>query len=333
VGQIRSHIVPQSWLRLFARGERIAIRHRPDDRRTVANVTKALVEKDFYGRQRPDGTHSSDVEAAMSAIESRAPGVLREIEHRLPLTLNDKGLLAEFFALQAVRGPAWRDWHRTKVAEMVTEYRSTRVMQLPSGIVLPLQQRDIDAVESFYLGRTETLKQMLELIPKVATVMGCMHWVVLEFEDDLVATSDEPVVQWPLRSVVRRPGGPGLGIGVRSTLEIRVPISARRAVVMSWVDEADADAIVPVGPEAATNLNSFTRSQSRRQWVHHPDVAVEVSAEALPALSLQLHAGAYSSERAIRSQRRAHADELTTPMLGEPQTELAVLEVTAAARA
>jgi hypothetical protein len=44
---------------------------------------------------------------------------------------------------------------------------------------------------------------MLELVPKVATLLGHMHWTLLRFGRDRLATSDCPVVPWPLADRAR----------------------------------------------------------------------------------------------------------------------------------
>jgi len=99
-------------------------------------------------------------------------------------------------------------------------------------------EADIEAVGAALRGDVGRLRKMLELVPKVATLLGHMHWTLLRFGRDRLATSDCPVVPWPLADRVGEPG-PLPWSGIREMVEIRFAVSPRLALVMTWLDEDD----------------------------------------------------------------------------------------------
>lgn len=104
----RHHTVPQFYLRRFANGERIATVRLPGDQRFVQSVRKAASETNFYAVVgHEDGP---DVfEKLLSSIEGDASRAFGRIASGTwPLEQADRWTLANFVALQAVRGPEQR---------------------------------------------------------------------------------------------------------------------------------------------------------------------------------------------------------------------------------
>lgn len=97
-----------------------------------------------------------------------------------------------------------------------------------------------------------------------------MRWHLIEFEQPLLAISDHPVVGWHTKADYRRPEQNATGVGVRNFLEVRVPISPKLALLMTWQDMPDAETTI-LGSEAiAANINAFTIANGERQWMHQP---------------------------------------------------------------
>jgi hypothetical protein len=154
------------------------------------------------------------------------------------------------------------------------------------------------------LGDTSRLIHMLSMTPTMATALVSMHWTLLEFEADGVATSDHPLVVWPGLSA-RRPEASSLTVGVLGCGEIRFPLSPRRALLMTWTDTPDDERTrVRATRDHARNLNAFTVANADRQWFHLPDTSPPVGSGSFLPLSAQLLHG-YTPEAAARSQRRA----------------------------
>jgi hypothetical protein len=101
-------------------------------------------------------------------------------------------------------------------------------------------------------------------------------------------------------------------------LEFRAPVSPYRAVIMTWLDQHDADVPLAQGSrEQAASLNAFTIANADREWFHPPGASPPVaSAGRLLPLSPQLvrnyRAGAVAS-----SQRRRKVGEWLDSVKGQ----------------
>ncbi len=124
-----AHVVPRTYLRNFADANRMIGMRLVDDpaREAVVSIRDAAVRKRFYRRTRPDGTPIDDVEWSLRLIEDRAGPILREVERRWPPSFDDKRVLGEFFALQILRSPRWRQGYEVRSRRLVEEYRASRL--------------------------------------------------------------------------------------------------------------------------------------------------------------------------------------------------------------
>lgn len=298
----RSHIVPKAYLRNFAVDEQIGLRLVGAAASTTVSIDDAGVRRRFYRRTRPDGTEIDDIEWSLSHLEDAVASVLREVEDRWPLTPRDKGTLAEFFGLQLVRGPRWMAWWEERTTNWVAEQPD---------------QSDADELEAALRWDSNRLTQMLRIAPKVGAALGSMHWTLLRFEADLLASSDHPVVTWPLNDErALEPSAVGWGGGLMNILEARVALSPRLAVLMTWADDPDPQAPVVAGVKHhARNLNAFTVENAERQWFHKPGTSPPRGSGKLLALGPQVF-GRYSPQAALQSRRRAKASELINVALG-----------------
>ena len=88
--------------------------------------------------------------------------------------------------------------------------------------------------------------------------------------------------------------------GVLETLEIRVPVSPRQAILMTWRDDADdADCVVRGRRDHTANLNAFTVAQAERQWFHQPGASTPIASGRL------LPFAAHGRSAVTRSWRRS----------------------------
>jgi len=193
-------------------------------------LRQAGVQRDFYRRRRPDGTYIQDVEETMGRLESEAIPIIRALGDRWPPERTARATLAQFLALQLVRSRGWRGWHDEFIGREVEGWRETREPVRPGG---PAPSgADIEAVGEALLDDAGRLKKMLELVPKVATLLGHMHWTLLRFGRDRLATSDCPVVPWPLAGPAREPGPLPWSAGIREMVEVRFAISPQLALLI-----------------------------------------------------------------------------------------------------
>src|SRR4051812_9444267 len=107
-----SHVVPAGYLRAWAHLRRIAMRRVNTATAQMVGLRDAGVRKNFYRRERPTtGETIYDIEWSLEQAESAALPLVADLPARWPLTLDDKAKLAQFFALQHLRGAAFRRWH------------------------------------------------------------------------------------------------------------------------------------------------------------------------------------------------------------------------------
>lgn len=324
----KGHIVPRVYLRNFARGEQIEVHIVDKGSSHVVNIQKAGTRQRPYRRTRPrSGEEMDDVEWSLQHIERAAGPILGDVDQRWPLTFDDKRTLAEFFAVQMVRGPRFFD-HR---AELVEQAARQQAEQLFAGRPVPERviERQIARHVAMFLSDTDRFVSMLRLSRLLITYLASMQWTLLRFKDPVIALSDQPVVIWPLDrggadTSVPQAWGPG------GALEVRVPVSPYLAIVMAWFDEGDG--AVRAGRRGqAKALNAFTIAQADRQWMHIPGHPPALRRGAFEPLSPQVIRG-YTAQSAQQSFRRTEAMRLgerrREAPLGDRNIEIAWIEPT-----
>ena len=315
----RSHVVTRGYLRSFALDEIIAM-HLVAESSGIREVPvgKAGVLKDFYLRHRPDGTPVYDVEWSLEHIDKAVPPLLRQISERWPLTIQEKAMLAEFIAMQVLRGPRWRNWHAAFTADYFTGVRTSGEFdgEEPEGMTI---EEALAETERQLSSDTVTLAKMLELSRKGTQIIGSMHWTLLQFERPWLATSDHPVVFWSLDIASRQPkkSDDFLKGGLLNALEVRFPISPQHALLMTWLDLPDDEApTVKCTKDIAANLNAFTVAEATYQWFHVPGMTVpRASGQLLPVAPSLLRP--YSANVVRESVRWNQTAQRIQPQLGD----------------
>lgn len=311
----RAHIVPKSYLSNFARVDRIAMRLR-EGKSVVVGVEDAAVRRAFYRRTRPDGTKTDDIETTLSHLESICAPLMREIENRWPLSHHEKGQLAQFIALQRVRTPDWRRWHIEFLEQEIESVRKGETDQLPDIARGLSTERVVEGLKRGFGGDTQRIVRMLALVPKAASVFGSMHWSLVRFEAPLLVTGDQPVVIWPLEQASTPAQPTRISAGLLPTLEVRLPLSPRLALLLTWSDEPDGEEPIHRGSKHhAKNFNAFTVAHAERQWFHLPEASPALGAGKWLPLSLELIPG-YNAEAAYHSRRRQEISRRIQSRLG-----------------
>ena len=79
----------------------------------------------------------------------------------------------------------------------------------------------------------------------------------------VLATSDHPVVIWPLAARSRMPQPNDEDGGLLDTLEVWVPVNPQCAILMTWADAKDDEILrVDGARQHASTLNAFTIAQA-----------------------------------------------------------------------
>ena len=312
-----SHVVPRGYLRRFASPEGRLVVHQSDDGRSFeTGVSEVGVRSNFYRRERPDGTHTWDVEDSFREVESTGIALLGELRERWPLSLQDKGVLAQLIAAQHVRVPGWKEYIDKVHTDTFAQHRSEKLGEA-SGADLDVLNRAIDAAEAETATDSYRLHRMLSQIYKAASVLGTMQWTLIEFASPSLITSDQPMVLWPLDRAGSIPCGTPYEAGLMNGLEIRFPVSSQRALLMAWIDDVD-----PIAPHRgslhiAKNINAFTRASADRQWLHRPDVSPRFASGVLLPISTEIKPG-YSARAAAASRCRDRIGTMLNTQMGRP---------------
>jgi len=287
---------------------------RPGSADTVLIAAKdAAVRGSFYRRTRPDGSTIDDVEASLAHLESTVAPIFSGLARAWPPEPEAKGALAELLAFQIVRGPRWKEWHRQFVSQTMEEHRRDSTVTRDSGLVIPVSTQTLDAIEKELASDTQWLRRMMSITSKLITLLGSMTWDLVAFDRDVLVLSDHPVVEWPLGDDIRY-ASVHSDHGIANVLEIRVPITPRRLLLMTWRDAEDGQ--VHEGNDAiAANVNAFSVAQAERQYMFVPSTVPPTGTGPFPALSTKLHCG-YVTRTAQMSSVRERALESVNARAG-----------------
>jgi hypothetical protein len=326
----RSHIVPKAYLSAFAEEGMIAMRLVGEAESRTISIKDAGVRTDYYSRTRPNtGERIDDIEWSLSVLESVAIPTLRQARDAWPPATPEKAKLAQLFGYQLVRGPRWREWYEKTTGKFVDE--AVRDMPLPiTETGVPPTTEEVEHFKQELLSSTTRSTRMLGAGLKVASALGSMHWMLIEFQSPMLATSDHPVVPWPLWEPSRQPVPTPPEMGLFETLEIRVPISPRLAIVMTWLDDEDRAEPVRGVKDIAANLNAFTVAQAEQQWFHIPTRVPPRACGQLLPLSPRLLPG-YGTGAVEASRRRQSIQSKIQKRIGEKleqEREIEIVTVT-----
>lgn len=327
----RNHIYPAGCLRYWERDGLVALRlsERPDPQ--LVSVRDAAVRKRFYWVTLPDGTRVDDVENILGTVEGPALGVMEQLDELWPLDGGQKVEIAKLFALQLLRVPAWMDWHDAQTEKNFAE-RAEQDFFSKGGVLLPpaTVRRQAEAAYRDVTSDRFRLQRMLALTPKVASLFACMHWVLLEFDEPVLATSDQPVIVWPLNDPLRSPGL-AEPEGLVESLEVRVPLSPHKALIMNWHEPETVDLRVAGTHDQAARLNAFTIAAADSQWFHQPGVEIEQKGGKQGPVSLTIPGLDYEITMARGSTRRAELNTWMQQHLGSD--DMSEIRTVAAGRA
>ena len=276
-----------------------------------AGVRDVGVRTNFYRRQRPKtGETIYDVEWSMQQAESAGLSIVRSLASRWPLGTEDKSRVSQFFALQHVRGPAFKAWHEEYVQPTIDALRSD-----PVGTTTPTPGRSAEEVATdvieHYASDTLRLVKMIKSARSVAVAFGSMHWTLVSFTKPRLVTSDQPVVVWPQSRGRARPCPNDLNAGVTETLEVFVPITPGLLLLMTWLGGPDQPDVVKGAGRHIATTNAFVVANADAQWFHDVGVEPWLAAVARDPLSAELIVG-YDVDVARTATRRRDGTALAT---------------------
>lgn len=229
------------------------------------------------------------------------------------LNAETKGIVAQFFAVQMFRGPAFFEQReetlRPSLEALEAEHFKPEALARSGGDLRVARQKVIDA----YLDPTQRSLAMLSYAMKVASVLGLMRWQILRFAGPELAYSDHPIVLWPLKLPSSRPFR-RQELGPVETFEIRVPIAPDAAVLMNWID-LDDEVGIQMSSAAAAEMNAFTVAQAEKEWMHQIGQEPEIPKGVFRPLS-RLIDPSYSKQTVTASLRHALAAKFVKGIQG-----------------
>ena len=256
-----------------------------------------------------DPTVREAAEKRAGALETRAVEVLRQLPGLWPLAGVDEEspswALACFMALHVLRNEAGFD-HMQRAQHVVLERRTPHYreqLQRPGQHETFLREVTSDSFRA---------NRVMDSVLTLASILASMHWTLIEVDERLLATSDQPVTFVPLLP----PGRTALVTAIpRGSLldceEVRFAVSPRHALLLTWIDQPWTDVMLRGTDRVVSQLNRAVIAQANRQWFHHPDrrpVTVTPDSLALDNICLpvgrELHDG-YGPGVAQISRRRA----------------------------
>ncbi len=299
------HIVPRMYQKAWETDGRKVSVHTESNAPCRKRSTKSVATRGpYYRRTRPEGEQLDDTEKSLSVIEDKAAGSLRRLIEGGQIDAETKGIVAQFFAVQIFRGPAFFEqreeilWPSLEALE-ADHFKPQALAEL-KGNVTTAREKAIDD----YLDPTQRFMTMLRYAVKVASILGLMRWQILHFAGPELAYSDHPVVLWPLDLPSSAPFQ-RQGLGPIETLEIRVPISPSTAILMNWIDLDDVVG-VQMPSTAAAEVNAFTVAQAEKEWAHQIGSEPEVAQGTFKPLSRLIDLS-YSKRTVTTSLRHALA--------------------------
>ncbi|MGE5736356.1 MAG: DUF4238 domain-containing protein [Acidobacteriota bacterium] len=278
----RHHLVPEFFLERFAKDNKVLVVSRNNLKdRFLSSVDNALVQRHFYSLDFEEGKDLTVERMFDTEVESPASRAIRRVvDQRRSTTLPAlRRAISTFLAFQFVRGTATREasilWyqelarHTGKIAtpEIVKAEleRQGEVMSLGEAQELVDFAREgdyrIDISPKANVHLRGALPNALEVIP----FFERRTWMVLDFDQPRLISSDEPIV---LIGDSRAVGEP---TGVGTAGEIVVVTDPSHALVLVRPDKNARECRSPGTAAMADLINKHVAFNAHRYVVCHPD--------------------------------------------------------------
>lgn len=241
----RHHYVPQFHLRGFASEGQIHCARLANGSQFSQSVNRAAMETDLYTLDgHPDGSDAFE-KAMASSTEVEASAALRQLAtHGVrSLFLEQRASMAQFIALQAVRGPETSrnmaavraqmerlevgyggranvaDWAKKRLGRSISE---EQVQTLWDSVNSPLD-------EQLRLPPEQHIQEVVGLMEELWPYIMGRPWLLVRFEKRSLITSDCPI------GLVRSEEDwetPYMGVGFANAWGITVPLSRKLGLLL-----------------------------------------------------------------------------------------------------
>jgi len=269
----RHHYVPRFYLARFAdQKDRISVYDRTTGRVFASNAKNLAVETDFYQLAEEYGLPSTYLEETLAALEGDAANALREVDTLGTIPRGHRSVLAPFLGIQLLRTAQTRD-----VIRDMTEWSGGILAQIEIGNRLRAGQFETEAerqlaeqsIQAFAEGRIQIRPSEQSLVglslSRLEDIIRYLsegwNWLVV-MTTGAFLTSDHPV------TLLGEPEhySPATNVGVANALEIWLPITPRRALVLSR-DHSLSSPLVGIPNDHLRAINHRIAAESRR-WIY-----------------------------------------------------------------
>lgn len=296
----RHHTVPRFYLENFSAGGQIGTVVLPGERRFSQSLRKASTANDFYSVGPPSLDGADAFEKVLAELEGEAARVIKSVLGGVwPLDHDDRARLAEFAAVQFLRGPN----HRTHMQNMQAQFVRVEIsLKGKEWMAQEFQQRagrdfNPEEIERLWEQATqhegppltissgEHVNQIVEMLPEVYWYFASRPWSLIRFERQRMLACDTPVFL-----IAREDAPEWMGAGLLSAWALGLPLSRTTALLMTdpgpiaehttreHVASGALDQTFPASVKLARALRGHTISNARRFVYHHPDDAALVPA-------------------------------------------------------
>jgi Protein of unknown function (DUF4238) len=301
-----AHIVPRMFQRAWETEDRkVAVHEVGSNECTPRSTKKAGTRTAYYRRRRHNGDEIDDIEACLQVVEDKSTKPLRDLISGAAITPEYKAAVAQFLAVQTLRGPAFFKQRADLIEPLL---RQLEPKDLKPG-VLAAHGGDIERVRArvvqAHFDPTRRYFTMLTKAVKLASIYGLMRWQIITFDEDVLAYSDHPVVLWPGEDDQIAAPPRDQGFGPLAAREVRIPLAPDVALLMNWVDVSDRTG-VRLKSEFAGELNAFTVAQADAEWMHKVGSEPTIATGPFEPLSRKTDSR-YDGAAMLRSTRRATA--------------------------
>jgi Protein of unknown function (DUF4238) len=289
----RHHTVPQFYLRGFSSDDQLVTVRLPGKQRFVQSIRKAAAEMNFYAVEgHEDGPDA--FEKLLSSVEGEAAKVFRMIADGVwPLEPEDRGTVAYFIALQAVRGPEQRRnmehlaaqvarleigyGGRAKVADWVQRNRGISVSEEQAGVIW--QEATRPGGPPIRVQPIAHIEQIVELSEALLPYIVGRPWTLVRFDKRSLVTCDTPVGLVP-----HGDHEPWSGVGFMTAWGVTYPLTRKLGLLMTdgmmladagvTVDRVQAGSFDHTESGTARMekfFNQFTVGSASLWLYHHPE--------------------------------------------------------------
>lgn len=276
----RHHVVSKFYLRRFANPRQQLTRLPLVGKAHLQSINDATVRKDFY-TVLADGVEQDNFETQLGLVETEAAAAFTAIlrDRTWPPAPEHRAAVSAWIALQYLRGERTRQMveeTERALSKLQVGIATTDRLRGQIGAPADVSDDEIEAARTSMLATADTrpvhrhvhlnaIGRALE--ESVMSVYSRRPWILVDFEWDILGTSDTPVLLTADPADLEI----GRGVGIVSAKELYVPLGSRAALCIGELGGTEPDKRGTGSADFAHFLNERIMYTARQALYHHPD--------------------------------------------------------------